>query len=139
MNGFVRVCSNKLMIHLQRVPKNVSWSVSNSNMLSLSFNIIFADTASVEAYMDRQRRVQDKGKDLIAQMQSVSEAMKANSDKLAGTLVQEVHRQFTVSFNKYVLQNRFFCSSYLFCFCFGCTSVFFLSSTNVVKIKHFIL
>lgn len=50
--------------------------------------------------MDRQRRVQDKGKDLIAQMHSVSESMKANSDKLASTLVQEVHRQFTISFNK---------------------------------------
>lgn len=58
------------------------------------------DTASVEAYMDRQRRVQDKGKDLIAQMQSVSETMKTNSDRLAGTLVQEVHRQFIISFNK---------------------------------------
>lgn len=54
------------------------------------------DTASVEAYMEKQRNAQDKGKDLIAQMQSVSEGMKANSDKL----VQEVHRQFTACFNK---------------------------------------
>lgn len=61
---------------------------------------IVIDTASVEAYMDRQRRVQDKGKDLIAQMMSVSELMKENSDKLAGSLVQEVQRQFMVSFNK---------------------------------------
>lgn len=82
---------------LQRVPKNVSNDILKFVVVN---RIIVADTASVEAYMDRQRRVQDKGKDLIAQMHSVSEAMKANSDKLAGTLAQEVHRQFTVCFNK---------------------------------------
>lgn len=50
--------------------------------------------------MDRQTRVQDKGKDLITQMQSVSESMKNNADKLTNNLVQEMHRLFTFSFNK---------------------------------------
>lgn len=52
--------------------------------------------------MDRQRRVQDKGKDLIMQMQAVSESMKNNADKLTSHLVQEIHRQFTISFSKLV-------------------------------------
>lgn len=93
------------MIRLQRVQKNVSCFVICyfffQFILLLNHQLsIITDTASVEAYMDRQRNVQDKGKDLIAQMQSVSESMKANVDKLTGTLVQEVDRQFIISFNK---------------------------------------
>ncbi|KAJ8920900.1 hypothetical protein NQ315_015693 [Exocentrus adspersus] len=55
-------------------------------------------TASVENYMDRQRRVQEKGKDLIAQIQSVSESMKSNADKLSTTLTSEIQKQFNVVF-----------------------------------------
>ncbi|CAH1995790.1 unnamed protein product [Acanthoscelides obtectus] len=55
-------------------------------------------TASVESYMDRQRRVQEKGKDLIVQMQSVSENMKTNADKLTSTLTSEIHKQFNAVF-----------------------------------------
>lgn len=51
-------------------------------------------TASVESYMDKQRRVQEKEKDLILQMQTVSESMRGNADKLTGTLTSEIHKQF---------------------------------------------
>lgn len=51
-------------------------------------------TASVENYMDRQRRVQEKGKDLIVQMQAVSDSLKSNSDKIANTLTLEINKQF---------------------------------------------
>lgn len=49
--------------------------------------------------MDRQRRVQDKGKDLILQMQNVSESMKVNADKLNNTLSYELQKQFTSAFD----------------------------------------
>ncbi|CAH1183660.1 unnamed protein product [Phaedon cochleariae] len=55
-------------------------------------------TASVENYMDRQRRVQEKGKDLIVQMQTVSENMKTNADKLTNNLTSEITKQFSVVF-----------------------------------------
>ncbi|CAG9860340.1 unnamed protein product [Phyllotreta striolata] len=51
-------------------------------------------TASVESYMDKQRRVQEKGKDLILQMQTVSESMKSNAENLTGALTAEIHKQF---------------------------------------------
>ncbi|XP_008200206.1 enhancer of mRNA-decapping protein 4 isoform X2 [Tribolium castaneum] len=54
-------------------------------------------TASVEHYMERQRRVQERGKDLIVQMQSVSENLQMNTDKLVGTLSSEIHKQFNTS------------------------------------------
>lgn len=50
--------------------------------------------------MDRQRRVQDKGKDLITQMQTVSEGMKNNTEKLSSHLSTEIQRQFNLAFNK---------------------------------------
>lgn len=50
--------------------------------------------------MDRQRRVQEKGKDLIIQMQSVSENMKTNNDKLTNTLTTEIHKQFNNVFKR---------------------------------------
>ncbi|KAK9701745.1 WD40 region of Ge1, enhancer of mRNA-decapping protein [Popillia japonica] len=56
-------------------------------------------TSSVESYMDRQRRVQDKGKDLITQMQTVSEGMKNNTEKLSSHLSTEIQRQFNLAFN----------------------------------------
>ncbi|XP_050510521.1 enhancer of mRNA-decapping protein 4 isoform X2 [Diabrotica virgifera virgifera] len=55
-------------------------------------------TASVESYMDKQRRVQEKGKDLIVQMQNVSETMKTNADKLTSNLTTEIHKQFQTVF-----------------------------------------
>lgn len=59
---------------------------------------MFLDTASVESYMDKQRRVQEKGKDLIVQMQTVSEGMKTNADKLTSALTSEIHKQFNSIF-----------------------------------------
>lgn len=56
------------------------------------------DTASVENYMDKQRRVQEKGKDLIVQMQTVSDSMKTNADKLTSALTAEIHKQFNTIF-----------------------------------------
>lgn len=56
------------------------------------------DTASVENYMDKQRRVQEKGKDLIVQMQAVSESMRTNADKLTSALTSEIHKQFNTIF-----------------------------------------
>lgn len=50
--------------------------------------------------MDRQRRVQEKGKDLIIQMQSVSDSMKTNADKLTNTLTSEIHKQFNTVFKR---------------------------------------
>lgn len=47
--------------------------------------------------MERQRRVQERGKDLILQMQAVSENLKLNTDKLAGVLSSEIHKQFSTS------------------------------------------
>lgn len=67
----------------------------------------FVDTSSVEIYMDRQRRVQDKGKDLIVQMQNVSESMKINADKLNNTLSFELQKQFTAAFNRYGIYSDF--------------------------------
>ncbi|KAJ8980296.1 hypothetical protein NQ317_005216 [Molorchus minor] len=61
------------------------------------------DTASVENYMDRQRRVQEKGKDLITQMQAVSDNMKTNADKLTSTLTSEIHKQFSSVFKRQLL------------------------------------
>lgn len=48
--------------------------------------------------MERQRRVQDKGKDLIQQMQTVSDSMKNNADKLNISLSHELQRQFHIAF-----------------------------------------
>lgn len=63
-------------------------------------NFRFLDTASVESYMDKQRRVQEKEKDLILQMQTVSESMRGNADKLTGTLTSEIHKQFNNVFKR---------------------------------------
>ncbi|XP_063903240.1 enhancer of mRNA-decapping protein 4 [Zophobas morio] len=54
-------------------------------------------TASVENYMERQRRVQERGKDLIVQMQVVSENLQMNTDKLIGTLTSEMQKQFSTT------------------------------------------
>lgn len=56
-------------------------------------------TASVENYMDKQRHAQDKGADLISQMQRVSDAIKKNADKLPGNVSQEIERQLSISFS----------------------------------------
>lgn len=64
------------------------------------FSYFFLDTASVETYMERQRRVQDKGKEMITQIQTVSESLKGNSDKLGETLSTELHKQFSTIFKK---------------------------------------
>nr|XP_022909578.1 enhancer of mRNA-decapping protein 4 [Onthophagus taurus]XP_022909579.1 enhancer of mRNA-decapping protein 4 [Onthophagus taurus] len=55
-------------------------------------------TSSVETYMDRQRRVQDKGKDLIVQMQGVSDSMKNSADVLKSHLSAEIQKQFQAAF-----------------------------------------
>ncbi|XP_030765683.1 enhancer of mRNA-decapping protein 4 isoform X2 [Sitophilus oryzae] len=55
-------------------------------------------TASVETYMERQRKVQEKGKDLITQMQSVSDNMKGNADKLSEIVSSEIQKQFGLVF-----------------------------------------
>ncbi|KAF5295034.1 hypothetical protein FQR65_LT10587 [Abscondita terminalis] len=55
-------------------------------------------TASVESYMDKQRHAQDKGADLISQMQRVSDTIKKNADKLPGNISQEIERQLSMSF-----------------------------------------
>jgi hypothetical protein len=47
--------------------------------------------------MERQRRVQERGKDLIVQMQIVSENLQSNTEKLAGTLTSEIHKQFNTT------------------------------------------
>ncbi|XP_066256745.1 enhancer of mRNA-decapping protein 4 homolog [Euwallacea similis] len=49
--------------------------------------------ASVEAYMEKQRRFLDKGKDMVGHMQVVSENLKSTSDKLADTLSVEIQKQ----------------------------------------------
>ncbi|XP_060517903.1 enhancer of mRNA-decapping protein 4 isoform X3 [Cylas formicarius] len=54
-------------------------------------------TASVENYMDRQRKVQDKGKDMMVQMQTISDSMKANSEALTSVLCGEIHKQFSAA------------------------------------------
>ncbi|KAF5303414.1 hypothetical protein FQA39_LY19031 [Lamprigera yunnana] len=62
-------------------------------------------TASVENYMDKQRHAQDKGADLINQMQRVSDAIKKNADKLPVNISQEIERQLVISFTS--MQERF--------------------------------
>lgn len=68
------------------------------------FIVIFfyLDTASVESYMDKQRRVQEKGKDLIVQIQTVSEGLKTNADKFTSALTTEIHKQFNTIFRTWV-------------------------------------
>ncbi|KAK5646369.1 hypothetical protein RI129_004833 [Pyrocoelia pectoralis] len=56
-------------------------------------------TASVESYMDKQRHAQDKGADLISQMQRVSDNIKKNADKLPGNVSQEIEKQLNISFS----------------------------------------
>lgn len=58
--------------------------------------------------MDKQRRVQEKGKDLIVQMQSVSESMKTHADKLTSALTSEIHKQFNTIFKMYVTGQQSF-------------------------------
>lgn len=92
---------------LQKGQKNVSFS-SNKYLMFNKMSAYFiisklSDTASVENYMDRQRRVQEKGKDLIAQIQSVSENMKSNADKLSTTLTSEIQKQFNSIFKRLVI------------------------------------
>lgn len=53
--------------------------------------------------MDRQRRVQDKGKDLIIQMQTISDGIKNNADKMSSIVSQEVERQLNTSFSRLIL------------------------------------
>lgn len=47
--------------------------------------------------MERQRKVQDKGKDLVNQIQTVSENMKLNSEKLTNAVSEEIQRQINIS------------------------------------------
>lgn len=80
-------------------------------------NLKHLDTASVENYMDRQRRVQEKGKDLIAQIQSVSENMKSNADKLSTTLTSEIQKQFNSIFKRLVIRtNNLFSLFFFYCY-----------------------
>ncbi|XP_050294918.1 enhancer of mRNA-decapping protein 4 isoform X2 [Anthonomus grandis grandis] len=55
-------------------------------------------TASVESYMERQRRLQDRGKDLVGQMQNVAEHLKTNSDTLSEILTTEINKHFNKAF-----------------------------------------
>lgn len=55
--------------------------------------------SSVESYMDRQRKVQDKSKDLVAQMSAISDTMKNNVERLNVNLGHEMQRQLSSSFN----------------------------------------
>lgn len=50
--------------------------------------------------MDKQRHAQDKGADLISQMQRVSDTLKKNADKLSANVSQEIERQLSSSFTK---------------------------------------
>ncbi|CAG9768722.1 unnamed protein product [Ceutorhynchus assimilis] len=53
-------------------------------------------TASVESYMERQRKVQDKGKEVVSQMQIVSDNLKGNSEKINEIVTSEIHKHFAV-------------------------------------------
>lgn len=47
--------------------------------------------------MERQRRVQERGKDLIVQMQVVSENLQMNTEKLIGSVTSEIQKQFNAT------------------------------------------
>lgn len=61
------------------------------------FTFILIDTASVENYMERQRRVQERGKEFVTQMQTTADNFQTNTDKLASTLTTEIHKEFVRS------------------------------------------
>lgn len=48
--------------------------------------------------MDKQRRVQEKGKDLIAQMQAVLDNIKDNSELLTSNVTSEIQKHFNSVF-----------------------------------------
>lgn len=58
------------------------------------------DTASVEHYMERQRRVQERGKEFVTQMQTTADNFQANTDKLTATLTGEIHKEFIRSMKR---------------------------------------
>lgn len=55
-------------------------------------------TSSVEAYMEKQRKFQDKGKDLVSQMQGVNESMLQTSEKLSKSVQIDLQQQLLASF-----------------------------------------
>lgn len=48
--------------------------------------------------MEKQRKVQDKGKDLIGQMMTVSDSLRSNLDILRSNIGQEIQKQLTTTF-----------------------------------------
>ncbi|KAL1513336.1 hypothetical protein ABEB36_002757 [Hypothenemus hampei] len=55
-------------------------------------------TSSVEIYMEKQRRIQDKSKDLVSQMQAACDNLKGNSERFSDVLVVELEKQFNLLF-----------------------------------------
>lgn len=55
-------------------------------------------TASVEAYMEKQRKIQDKGRDLVTQMQGLNEVMLQTSEKLSKSVQTDLQQQLLTSF-----------------------------------------
>lgn len=49
--------------------------------------------------MEKQRKVQDKNKDLVGQMMTLTESLKMNSEKLSTNVTEEIQKQLTVAFS----------------------------------------
>lgn len=63
-------------------------------------------TSSVESYLERQRKTQEKSKDILTQLNLVSENLKFSNDKLTHSVTMEVQKQCTNVFE--TLQDKLF-------------------------------
>lgn len=79
-----------------------SWEKACSNMF-VQINESFQKgtkeyTSSVESYMERQRKFQDKGRDLVTQMQNLSDVMVQTSERLSKNVHNDLQQQLLSSF-----------------------------------------
>lgn len=59
-------------------------------------------TSTLEMHLEKQRKSQEKGKDIVTHLQQVSDTMRTNSEHLATSLANEIQLQIQKTFGTYV-------------------------------------
>lgn len=55
--------------------------------------LYFVDIETLESYFDKQRRQQEKGRDMISQIQALSDSLRTNNERLTSAIQEEVQSQ----------------------------------------------
>jgi hypothetical protein len=64
------------------------------------------DIQTLESYFDKQRRQQEKGRDMISQIQVLSDSLRTNHDHLTLAIQEEVQAQVKKGLTRYKGKNH---------------------------------